>query len=69
MKLESGVLLLTFICLFANVIEAIRFNLHPNTQKCLRDEINANMLVVGYVFLIMWRPNLIIDDKKTSFIA
>jgi len=46
--MKNELLVVTLSCLF--LIEnalAIRFNLQPNTQKCLRDEMNANMLVVG----------------------
>lgn len=46
MKINVGISILSLLCLIVNV-RAIRFNLQPNTQKCLRDEINANMLVVG----------------------
>lgn len=45
MKSSWSLVILSFL-LFVNV-KAIRFNLQPNTQKCLRDEMNANMLVVG----------------------
>jgi hypothetical protein len=27
--------------------DALRFNLKPNTQKCLRDELQAHQLIVG----------------------
>lgn len=30
-----------------NLTTAIRFNLEPNTQKCLRDEMQAHQLVLG----------------------
>lgn len=48
MRGEWLVVIFSFICLLESV-RGIRFNLQPNTQKCLRDEMNANMLVVGWV--------------------
>lgn len=46
MKSEWIIATFGLFCLLE--VEGIRFNLQPNTQKCLRDEMNANMLVVGY---------------------
>lgn len=46
MKGEWIVFVLSFVCLLESV-RGIRFSLQPNAQKCLRDEMNANMLVVG----------------------
>lgn len=48
MKNEWRVVIFSIICLLESV-RGIRFTLQPNTQKCLRDEMNANMLVVGWV--------------------
>ncbi|CRK94506.1 CLUMA_CG008011, isoform A [Clunio marinus] len=59
MKNEWIIVVFSFICLFVNV-RAIRFNLQPNTQKCLRDEMNANMLVVGE-YEISAASNQIVD--------
>lgn len=46
MKIEWIIVLFSIISLLESV-RGIRFHLQPNTQKCMRDEINANMLVVG----------------------
>jgi hypothetical protein len=47
------------IYLFENV-SGIKFNLQPNSQKCLRDEMNANMLVVGE-YEVAAMPGQVID--------
>lgn len=36
-----------FLCAFIGSANAIMFKLEPNTQKCLRDELHANQLVLG----------------------
>lgn len=54
MKSNWSLVILSFL-LIVNV-KAIRFNLQPNTQKCLRDEMNANMLVVGE-YEVLAAPN------------
>ncbi|CAG9807001.1 unnamed protein product [Chironomus riparius] len=59
MKINVGISILSLFCLFVNV-RAIRFNLQPNTQKCLRDELNANMLVVGE-YEVTAAPGQIVD--------
>lgn len=46
MKADRILVIFSLVCLLESV-RAIRFNVQPNTQKCLRDEMNANMLVVG----------------------
>lgn len=46
MKVEWIVVIVSFVCLLESV-RGLKFRLQPNTQKCLRDEMNANMLVVG----------------------
>lgn len=48
MRGEWIIVIFSFICLLESV-RGIRFHLQPNQQKCLRDEMNANMLVVGWV--------------------
>lgn len=35
------------ICICAIYVEAILFNLPPNTQKCLKEDMQGNQLVVG----------------------
>lgn len=35
------------VALLASCVQGIRFNLDPNTQKCLRDEMQAHQLVLG----------------------
>lgn len=39
-----NVLLIGLVCCFA---DAIMFNLPPNTQKCLRDDMQAHQLILG----------------------
>jgi len=59
MKNEWRVVIFSIICLLESV-RGIRFTLQPNTQKCLRDEMNANMLVVGE-YEVSAAPHQIID--------
>jgi len=59
MKCEWIIAVFSCIC-FLESVRGIRFNLLPNAQKCLRDEMNANMLVVGE-YEITAVPGQIID--------
>lgn len=46
--MKSMALHLFAVCLCAiGSANAIMFKLEPNTQKCLRDELHANQLVLG----------------------
>jgi len=58
MKSEWIIATFGLFCLLE--VEGIRFNLQPNTQKCLRDEMNANMLVVGE-YEVSQAPGQVID--------
>lgn len=46
---KSSCLLRATFCLLAVALgaEALMFNLLPNAQKCLRDEMQAHQLIVG----------------------
>lgn len=35
-----------FLCFFVSNTYGVRFNLLPNTQKCLKDEVQAHQLTV-----------------------
>lgn len=45
--MENKVFLLFCFVLYYNTVEAIKFTLHPNTQKCLKEDIQAHQLVKG----------------------
>lgn len=40
--------------------DALRFNLKPNTQKCIRDEMQAHQLIVGEYEVVNY-PGQIVD--------
>lgn len=44
-----GAIIRNLLCvaLFISYAQGIRFNLDPNSQKCLRDEMQAHQLVLG----------------------
>ncbi|XP_055378327.1 transmembrane emp24 domain-containing protein bai [Condylostylus longicornis] len=39
--------ILFLTCVFVCLVEGIKFNLYPNTQKCLKEDMQANQLIVG----------------------
>lgn len=45
--MKSLVLFAIVLGLCCSLTAAIMFNLEPNTQKCLRDEMQAHQLVLG----------------------
>lgn len=47
MKMVNIIINTYLLCLFIYFTYGIMYNLHPNTQKCLRDEMQANQLVLG----------------------
>lgn len=59
------------VALFVSCVQGIRFNLDPNSQKCLRDEMQAHQLVLGD-YEISEAPGQTIDyvvsstNKRTS---
>lgn len=71
MRNELIVTIVAAISLFENVA-GIKFNLQPNSQKCLRDEMNANMLVVGE-YEVSAMPGQVIDyevrDTKSHILS
>lgn len=71
MRNELIVTIVAVISLFENVA-GIKFNLQPNSQKCLRDEMNANMLVVGE-YEVSAMPGQVIDyevrDTKSHILS
>lgn len=36
-----------FVLCFISTIECIMWNLEPNTQKCLKEELQKNVLITG----------------------
>lgn len=45
--MEGIVLALVVLCFMQIQVEGIMFNLPPNSQKCLKEEIHSNVLVTG----------------------
>lgn len=43
----KSVIFLLKILLSVMYTQAIMFNLHPNTQKCLKEEMQAHQIVLG----------------------
>lgn len=75
-SLKMGVIVWNVLCvaLFVSCAHGIRFNLDPNSQKCLRDEMQAHQLVLGD-YEISEAPGQTIDyvvslsySKRTNYI-
>lgn len=57
MKTQLILVVISYLCC---TIGAIRFHLSPNSQKCLKDEMQANQLIVGE-YEISGAPGQIVD--------
>lgn len=45
--MEVRAVYLIFLCTFIKHVTCVMFHLTPNTQKCLKEDIHANQLVMG----------------------
>ncbi|CAO1424305.1 unnamed protein product [Diamesa serratosioi] len=57
MKTQLILVVISYLCC---TIGAIRFHLSPNSQKCLKDEMQANQIIVGE-YEISGAPGQIVD--------
>lgn len=60
-----------FGCLFAS-IDSLKFKLQPNTQKCLKEEIKQNVLVIGEYdvqHIDNQRVDYVVTDSKKEVLS
>ncbi|CAH0728140.1 unnamed protein product, partial [Brenthis ino] len=64
--------LVLFLCIFCHGSDAIMWSLAPNTQKCLKEELHANVLVAGEYEITEadgQRIDYIVRDSKGHILA